>query len=68
MRNARVHDGRHTAATHLLAQGVRLEVVQEILGHSDIRVTRGYSHVASEMARAATDGMGAALFKKRTEA
>jgi integrase len=65
VRDARVHDGRHTAATLLLAQGVRLEVVQEILGHSDIRVTRGYSHVASAMARAATDGMGAALLRKR---
>jgi integrase len=64
VRDARVHDGRHTAATLLLAQGVRLEVVQEILGHSDIRVTRGYSHVASAMARAATDGMGASLLRR----
>jgi integrase len=62
--DARVHDGRHTAATLLLAQGVRLEVVQEILGHSDIRVTRGYTHVASAMARKATDSMGQVLFKK----
>jgi integrase len=65
VRDARVHDGRHTAATLLLAQGVRLEVVQEILGHSDIRVTQGYAHVATAMARAATDGMGAALLRKR---
>ncbi len=65
VRDARVHDGRHTAATLLLAQGVRAEVVQELLGHSDIRVTRGYSHVASAMARAATDGMGAALLRGR---
>ena len=64
IRDARVHDGRHTAATLLLTQGVRLEVVQEILGHSDIRVTRGYSHVASAMARAATDGMGASLLRR----
>lgn len=63
VREARVHDGRHTAATLLLAQGVPLEVVQELLGHSDIRVTRGYSHVASAMARDATDRMGRALFK-----
>ncbi len=64
VRDARVHDGRHTAATLLLAQGVALEVVQELLGHSDIRVTRGYSHVASAMARDATDRMGRALFKR----
>jgi integrase len=66
VRDARVHDGRHTAATLLLAQGVALEVVQEILGHSDIRTTRGYSHVASTMARAATDGMGATLLRRAT--
>lgn len=61
VRKARVHDGRHTAATLLLAQGVALEVVQEILGHSDIRVTRGYSHVASAMARDATERLGRSL-------
>jgi integrase len=65
VRDARVHDGRHTAATLLVAQGVRLEVVQEILGHSDVRTTRGYSHVASAMARAATDGMGRSLLRRR---
>jgi integrase len=63
--HARVHDGRHTAATLLLAQGVPIEVVQEILGHSDIRVTRGYTHVASGRAREATDRMGRSLLKKR---
>lgn len=66
VRDARVHDGRHTAATLLLAQGVALEVVQEILGHSDIRVTRGYSHVASAMARDATERMGRSLLRKRS--
>jgi integrase len=64
VRTARVHDGRHTAATLLLAQGVPLEVVQEILGHSDVRTTRGYAHVASAMARAATDKMGASLLRR----
>lgn len=65
VRDARVHDGRHTAATLLIAQGVALEVVQELLGHSDIRVTRGYSHVASALARDATERMGRSLLGKR---
>lgn len=64
VRDARVHDGRHTAATVLLALGVKIEVVQELLGHSDIRLTRGYAKVASRMAREATDRIGSALLRK----
>jgi integrase len=39
IRDARVHDARHTAATLLLAQGVDQRVVMEILGHSQISMT-----------------------------
>jgi integrase len=58
---SRLHDGRHTAASVMVALGVPIEVVQEILGHSDIRITRRYAHVASEMAKAATQRMGSAM-------
>lgn len=64
VRKARVHDGRHTAATLLLAQGVDVRVVQEVLGHSSVTVTEGYAHVASAMARDATQRMGASLLRK----
>lgn len=37
----------HTCATQLLAQGVHLRVVMEILGHSQVSLTmNAYSHVA----------------------
>jgi integrase len=39
VRDARLHDARHTAATLLLEQGVDIRVVQEILGHSTLAVT-----------------------------
>lgn len=39
------HDLRHTAATWMRRNGVPLEVIQEILGHSNIRTTRRYAHV-----------------------
>lgn len=44
------HDLRHSAATILLAQGVNVKVIQELLGHSDIAITlRVYSHVLPSM-------------------
>jgi integrase len=58
-----VHDLRHTTATLLLAQGVPARVVMEILGHSQISVTLNtYSHVASDLARAATVSIEEALW------
>jgi integrase len=57
-----VHAMRHSAATFALDEGVALAVVQEILGHSDIRVTRGYSHVSSPLAEDAAARIGRALF------
>ncbi|WP_157430636.1 tyrosine-type recombinase/integrase [Actinomadura macra] len=45
----RVHAARHTAATIAPKSGVTLAVVSDMLGHSDIRLTRGYIHVASPL-------------------
>jgi site-specific recombinase XerD len=62
-----VHAARHTAATLLMEQGVALAVVQEMLGHSDIRVTRGYTHVASPLTQDAANRLGKALFGTATK-
>jgi len=59
---ARLHDARHTAATLLLEQGVDIRVVQEILGHSSLAVTKRYTHVTSRLAVDAADRMGKALW------
>jgi len=40
---ARLHDLRHTCATYLLSRGVNIKAVQEIMGHTDIRITQEYA-------------------------
>ncbi len=57
-----VHAARHSAASIMIDEGIALTVVQEMLGHSDIRVTRGYVHTASPVARDAAARMGRAIF------
>jgi len=63
VREVRLHDGRHTAATVLLAEGVHPRVVMEVLGHAQMRTTTDtYSHVMPALGRDAADRMGRALW------
>jgi integrase len=62
VRDARVHDARHTAGTLLIEQGVHPRVVMEILGHSDLRLTQRYTHASSAMAADAAERMNRALW------
>jgi integrase len=58
MPGTRFHDLRHTAASLLIQSGVDLYRVGTILGHSDIRTTRRYAHLAVSDLRTAIETLG----------
>lgn len=43
-----IHNLRHSIATHLLQNGMKLEQVQKFLGHSHIESTEIYTHVSAD--------------------
>ena len=47
VRDARLHDARHTAATVLLLLGVPLPAVMEIMGWSNSKIAKRYPHVTA---------------------
>jgi integrase len=62
VRPIRLHDLRHTHATHALQVGIHPKIVSERLGHSTITITLDtYSHVTPSMQREAAEAVAALL-------
>ena len=57
----RLHDNRHTHASHLVSSGLNLEIVGKLLGHTNPLTTQRYAHLADDPLRAATERFGAKM-------
>jgi integrase len=51
----RFHDLRHTFATRLVANGIDIETVRDLLGHHSIVITQRYTHSSDERKRKAIE-------------
>lgn len=57
------HELRHSAASLMLAQGVKIQVVSQVLGHSSIRMTADvYGHLLDPDRKEAAQAMGSLLW------
>ncbi len=59
--DVRLHDLRHTFASHAVLQGVPLPVVSRLLGHRRPSMTLRYAHVGDRETEAAAERIGAAI-------
>ena len=59
----RLHDLRHTAASHAVMAGENLPLVGKLLGHRRHRTTAGYAHLADDHLVAAAEIVGSIIAK-----
>ena len=59
--DVRLHDLRHTTASYAVMNGVSVPVVSRLLGHSDVRMTLRYTHLADNDIKDTAEWIGAAM-------
>ena len=59
--DVRLHDLRHTHASHAVMNGVPIPVVSRLLGHSNVRMTLRYAHLGDKEIEAAAERVGQSI-------
>ncbi|MFC3997970.1 tyrosine-type recombinase/integrase [Nocardiopsis sediminis] len=67
LREARLHDARHTAATVLLILGVQERAVMGIMGWSSSSMAKRYQHVVDEVRMDVADRIGELIWEPSDE-
>ena len=61
LRDVRLHDLRHTHASHAVMNGVPVPVVSRLLGHADVGMTLRYAHLGDRDIERAAERVGQAV-------
>ena len=59
--DVRLHDLRHTHASHAVMNGVPVPVVSRLLGHSNVSMTLRYAHLGDREIEAAAERVGQSI-------
>ena len=59
--DVRLHDLRHTHASHAIMNGVPVPVVSRLLGHSNVSMTLRYAHLGDRDVEAAAERVGQSI-------
>ncbi len=61
LKNARIHDLRHTFASAAVAAGQGLPMIGKLLGHTQVATTARYAHLAADPVKAAAEQVSSAI-------
>jgi integrase len=61
LKDARIHDLRHTFASAAVAAGQGLPMIGKLLGHTQVQTTARYAHLATDPVKAAAEQVSAVI-------